>query len=158
MLFIYLQALIEHHDCSLSVLFISVGVVSDFVVKISVKPFLLISCSSFASQFFNDQLLVLSCSFDLFSGFLIWIQIELASFLEMNLVKQEMGFNGLFEFFICQIFLIKYRVVEKSLSSFKSFELDTEFGQIQDQIRSVEFFDIVFVEFCGFFIIVSEGI
>ena len=76
----------------------------------------------------------------------------------MNLVKQEMGFNGLFEFFICQIFLIKYRVVEKSLSSFKSFELDTEFGQIQDQIRSVEFFDIVFVEFCGFFIIVSEGI
>lgn len=50
----------------------------------------------------------------------------------MDLVKKEVGFNGLFKFFICWIFLIKYRVVEKSLSSFESFELDAEFGEIQD--------------------------
>lgn len=55
----------------------------------------------------------------------------------MHLVKQEMSLNSLFKFFIGWIFLVKYRIIEENLGSLEFFELDTEFGKIQDQIRSV---------------------
>jgi hypothetical protein len=132
MFFVDFQALVEHHDGSFTVFFVSVRVVCDLVVKIGIKLFLFISCSSFTSEFFDYEFLVLSGSFDLFSGFFVGVEVELSSFLEVNLVQQEMGFDCLFEFFVSGIFLIEHGVVQQGFSPFKSFELDTKFGQIQN--------------------------
>lgn len=56
------------------------------------------------------------------------------------------------------IFLREDLADKKLLSSFESFELEAQFSEIKDEVWSIEFLNIILIEFCCLLVIVSKCI
>lgn len=157
-LFVDFEALVQHQNGCIDVLLVVVGILRDLEVKICVGYLFILSCASFAPQLLNHQFLQLSGCFDVLPCLFVRAVVIRSLLFDVQFVELNVCVYVLFQPVSGSVFFSKNLGGEQLLGPLEPSELDAQLGKVKHQIRPVEFFNVVFIKFGGFLVVMGQGI
>lgn len=130
--FEFFEALVQHEYGRVNVFLVIVGVFGNLKENVGFCESFFFGCSSFAPNFFDDDFLELSCGLDVLSGFFVDAVIVGTLFFDVELIELEIGLNVLLQSLSRTIFFSEYFASEELFGPVVPFQLDAEFGEVQD--------------------------